>query len=51
MFNACENGRPLKSQNVQAMNQCQVKSQVHEDIDSCEFFFFLVVPGVELGVG
>jgi len=34
MFNACENGRPLKSQNVQAMNKCQVKSLVTEDIDS-----------------
>ncbi|KAK7959055.1 uncharacterized protein PG986_003909 [Apiospora aurea] len=33
MFQACENGRPLKSQGVQAMNQCQVKSTVAENID------------------
>ena len=34
MFNACENGRPLKSQAVAAMNKCSVKQTVHEDIDS-----------------
>jgi hypothetical protein len=33
MFNACENGRPLKSQGVAAMNACAVKSSVKEDID------------------
>jgi len=33
MFNACENGRPLKSQGVAAMNACGVKTQVSEDID------------------
>ncbi|RYO17372.1 hypothetical protein AA0121_g5910 [Alternaria tenuissima] len=33
MFQACENGRPLKSQNVQAMNKCQVKSAIKEDLD------------------
>ncbi|KAI6251749.1 hypothetical protein MCOR27_002832 [Pyricularia oryzae] len=33
MFNACENGRPLKSQAVQPMNQCQVKNWVKEEID------------------
>ncbi|KAK8097041.1 hypothetical protein PG999_012985 [Apiospora kogelbergensis] len=33
MFQACENGRPLKSQNVQAMNQCKVKSTIAENID------------------
>ncbi|EJT70240.1 hypothetical protein GGTG_12413 [Gaeumannomyces tritici R3-111a-1] len=33
MFQACENGRPLKSQAVNPMNNCKVKSQVTEDID------------------
>ncbi|KAF2874302.1 hypothetical protein BDV95DRAFT_539638 [Massariosphaeria phaeospora] len=33
MFNACEGGKPLKSQGVAAMNACQVKSAVKEDID------------------
>lgn len=33
MFQACENGRPLKSQAVSPMNNCRVKSQVNEDID------------------
>jgi hypothetical protein len=36
MFQACENGKPLKSQNVAAMNKCQVKSVINEDIDGCE---------------
>lgn len=36
MFQACENGRPLKSQGVAAMNKCSVKSAVKEDIDSCK---------------
>jgi hypothetical protein len=31
MFNACENGRPLKSQNVAAMNRCTVKNFVNEE--------------------
>ena len=38
MFQACENGRPLKSQSVAQMNKCTVKSAVKEDIDGCEFF-------------
>lgn len=38
MFQACENGRPLKSQNVQAMNQCKVKSTIAENIDGCKLF-------------
>lgn len=38
MFNACENGRPLKSQAVQPMNQCQVKNWVKEEIDGCKCF-------------
>jgi len=33
MFQACENGRPLKSQNVQAMNKCTVSKMVNENID------------------
>lgn len=33
MFNACENGRPLKSQGVQAMNRCTVRDMVNENID------------------
>jgi len=37
MFQACENGRPLKSQNVAAMNKCTVKDLVREGIDGCEF--------------
>ncbi|KAK3487885.1 uncharacterized protein B0T23DRAFT_323285 [Neurospora hispaniola] len=41
MFNACENGRPLKSQNVQAMNKCAVKNMVNEDLDS----WLKVLPG------
>jgi hypothetical protein len=36
MFQACENGRPLKSQSVAQMNKCSVKSQVNEDIDGCK---------------
>jgi hypothetical protein len=39
MFQACENGKPLKSQNVAAMNKCQVKSSIKEDIDGCESLF------------
>jgi hypothetical protein len=34
MFNACENGKPLKSQAVKPMNDCTVKKYVSEDIDS-----------------
>lgn len=33
MFNACENGNPLKSQGVAAMNACSVKQMVNENID------------------
>ncbi|RYP50409.1 hypothetical protein DL768_004084 [Monosporascus sp. mg162] len=33
MFNACENGNPLKSQGVAQMNACRVQSTVREDID------------------
>jgi hypothetical protein len=38
MFTACENGNPLKSQNVASMNKCAVKSTVKEDIDGCKSF-------------
>lgn len=37
MFQGCENGRPLKSQAVAAMNKCAVKKMVDEDIDGCKF--------------
>lgn len=36
MFQACEGGKPLKSQSVAEMNKCSVKSSVNENIDGCE---------------
>ena len=36
MFQACENGRPLKSQNVEAMNKCAAKKLVNEPLDGCK---------------
>jgi hypothetical protein len=33
MFNACENGKPLKSQAVSPMNKCSVPKMVNEQID------------------
>ncbi len=36
MFQACENGKPLKSQSVADMNKCSVKSAVKENIDGCK---------------
>ncbi|KAF2261876.1 hypothetical protein CC78DRAFT_619067 [Lojkania enalia] len=33
MFNACENGRPLKSQGVAEMNRCAAKQVVKEPLD------------------
>jgi len=36
MFQACENGKPLKSQTVAQMNACAVKSTVNENIDGCK---------------
>ena len=33
MFQGCENGKPLKSQAVNNMNKCAVKTQVTENID------------------
>jgi hypothetical protein len=41
MFQACENGKPLKSQGVAAMNACAVKSSVKENIDGCKCSLFL----------
>lgn len=46
MFNACENGRPLKSQSVAQMNACTVKSQVVEDIDGCECLPVVMTEGL-----
>lgn len=43
MFNACENGKPLKSQGVAAMNACTVKQKVNENLDGCELPLFLLV--------
>jgi len=37
MFNACEGGKPLKSQAVAPMNKCTVPTMVNEKIDGCEF--------------
>ncbi len=42
MFNACENGKPLKSQSVADMNKCAVKSQVKEDLDGCKWMLGLI---------
>ncbi|KAF2011584.1 hypothetical protein BU24DRAFT_486322 [Aaosphaeria arxii CBS 175.79] len=36
MFNACENGKPLKSQSVAEMNKCQAKKRVTENLDGCK---------------
>ncbi len=36
MFQACENGKPLKSQTSSQMNKCSVKDFVKEDIDGCK---------------
>ena len=33
MFNACENGKPLKSQSVAEMNKCKAKEIVNENHD------------------
>ena len=41
MFNACENGRPLKSQGPAQMNKCTVPDMVKEDVNGCEFLFSL----------
>jgi hypothetical protein len=36
MFQACENGKPLKSQSVAAMNKCAIKSAINENLDGCK---------------
>jgi hypothetical protein len=36
MFQACEGGKPLKSQTVAQQNACSVKSTVTENIDGCK---------------
>ena len=36
MFQACENGRPLKSQGVAPMNKCSVNDFVKENLDGCK---------------
>lgn len=38
MFTGCENGNPLKSQNVATMNKCSVPDMVGEEIDGCKSF-------------
>jgi hypothetical protein len=42
MFQACENGNPLKSQNVAAMNKCQVKASINENLDGCKLSCLLM---------
>jgi len=41
MFNACENGRPLKSQAVGPMNACKVNTMVNEKLDGCKFILWM----------
>jgi hypothetical protein len=36
MFNACENGKPLKSQSVSQMNACKAKQVVNDNLDGCK---------------
>jgi len=40
MFDACGNGKPLKSQSVAQMNACSVKDRVGEQTDGCRFSVF-----------
>jgi hypothetical protein len=47
MFQACENGKPLKSQSVADMNKCAVKSSVNENIDGCKWHHPLGVNGAD----
>jgi hypothetical protein len=47
MFQACENGKPLKSQSVADMNKCAVKSSVNENIDGCKWHHPLRVNGAD----
>ena len=41
MFQACENGKPLKSQAPAAMNKCAVKSSINENLDGCKLYHLL----------
>jgi hypothetical protein len=36
MFEACGNGKPVKSQNAAALNKCPVKPTVTEPIEECK---------------
>jgi len=44
MFQACENGKPLKSQNVAAMNKCAVKNAIGENLDG----WLKTLPGMSM---
>ncbi|KAK3216079.1 hypothetical protein GRF29_8g2060204 [Pseudopithomyces chartarum] len=44
MFNACENGKPLKSQSVAEMNKCKAKEIVNESHDG----WLKTLPGMTL---
>lgn len=37
MFNACENGNPLRSQGVQEMNACTVPRMIEEPTEGCKY--------------
>jgi hypothetical protein len=43
MFQACENEKPLKSQDVAAVNKCVVKPSVNENIDGCKWLHLLML--------
>jgi hypothetical protein len=53
MFQACEGGKPMKSQSVADMTKCRVESSVREDLDGCKFYLLCVIlSGANLlGVG
>jgi hypothetical protein len=46
MFQACENGKPLKSQTPQQMNKCAVKTAVNENLDG----WLKELPGMGMGM-
>lgn len=43
MFNACENGNPLKSQQPAQMNACTIKPTATDNIDGCELITILFI--------